>query len=484
MSKIIVIGLGPGSPGHLTEEARRYLAGHEPLFFRTLKHPAARLYARKRVGARSFDYLYQKYDSFEKVYRSIAGRLIGEAQKNRTVCYAVPGHPAIGEASVELLKRISSRCGIKLQMVAGLSFLEPLFEHLQLDPLDGVTVIDALAIEKLKEPSLRHLVLAQVYSRSLASRIKLKLLELYPPEHPVTVVRAAGLPAESSRRMPLFRLDHRPFFDHYTTLYLPPFKGGSLGDLTTIMARLRADDGCPWDRQQTNRSLRQYLIEEAYEVIAAIDRQNDALLKEELGDVLLQVIFHSQIAREENRFDIYQVIEAIAAKLIRRHPHVFGRERADNADQVKALWEEIKSGERNEDNKNITVKVDHALPALLKAYKLQRRAAELGFDWPCVKGPLEKAREELSELEEACAADDRLKIEEEVGDYLFTVVNIARFLGVNPELALGKTIGKFVNRFQYVVDQARKSGRPLDSFSLEKMDQWWEEAKKIRKMPE
>jgi tetrapyrrole methylase family protein/MazG family protein len=394
----------------------------------------------------------------------------------------MPGHPSVGEMTVEKLRKIGKRMGVTIETVAGLSFLEPLLSALQIDLLDGVTVFDALSIGSIKEPFRNHLVIAQIYSRSVASTVKLKLLELYPEDFKITLVGAAGMPKEILKKVALRELDHLNLFDHLTTIYLPPFKRAGLGELVEIMARLRAPDGCPWDRKQTHQSLRQYVVEEAYEVVAAIESGSDAMLIEELGDLLLQVIFHSQIAREENRFDYFSVTEAITTKLIRRHPHVFSTGQAADADDVKVLWEQIKAEERNETKHRAAVSVDHGLPALLKAYKLQKKAAELGFDWPDVKGPLEKAREELAELEEACYAKDRLSIEEELGDYLFTVVNIARFLKVDPELALGKTIAKFIERFGYVLDQVENSGRPVADFTLEELDNWWNEAKKIRKI--
>lgn len=484
MVKIVIVGLGPGNPGCLTREAERWLSGGLPLYFRTMKHPSARLYGSGSGKVQSFDFLYERSSDFEQVYRIITGKLIKAARRYGTICYAVPGHPLVGEATVERLNRMCPRLDIKIKIVNGLSFLEPLLSCLKLDLLNGITVYDALALNRLKEPCRNHLIIAQVYNRSLASRVKLKLLELYPDNYPVKVVRAAGMLSESVWETPLYNLDRKNFFNHYTTLCLPPFNAGSMGNLIDIMARLRAADGCPWDIKQTHRSLRQYLVEEAYEVVAAIDSRDDDSLREELGDLLLQVIFHSQIAREENRFDFNQVVDSIAEKLIRRHPHVFGKSRADNAAQVKVIWDQIKSDERKEDKLSAVLSVDHALPALLKAYKMQKRAAEVGFDWPSVKGPLDKASEELAEFEEACRNKDQAAIEEELGDYLFTIVNIARFVRVNPEMALGKANSKFIERFRYIIDQVKGSGRPLSDFSLEELDKWWEEAKKIRKMHE
>jgi tetrapyrrole methylase family protein / MazG family protein len=481
-ARIIIVGLGPGNPAQVTLEARRLLTVGFPVYFRTLKHPAAQYFARGIKALQSFDHLYKNNPDFEQVYRDIVGCLLNAAQKHQTIIYAVPGHPLVGEMTVEKLIKLGSRLGVRIDLIAGLSFLEPLLSSLKIDLLDGVTVFDALAINSMKEPCRNHLIIAQVYSRSVASTLKLKLLELYPEDFQVTLIGSAGMSKETLKKVPLCELDHLNLFDHLMTIYLPPFNRAGLGDLVEVMGRLRAPDGCPWDSKQTHNSLRQYVVEEAYEVVAAIDSGSDTELIEELGDLLLQVVFHSQIAREENRFDLFSVTEAITTKLIRRHPHVFGSEHAADADDVKVLWEQIKADERNETKHHAAVSVDHGLPALLKAYKLQKKAAELGFDWPNIEGPLEKAGEELAELREACITSDRPAIEEELGDYLFSVVNIARFLKVNPELALGKTITKFIERFGYVLEQVENSGRSMEDFSLEELDNWWNEAKKIRKI--
>jgi tetrapyrrole methylase family protein/MazG family protein len=218
-------------------------------------------------------------------------------------------------------------------------------------------------------------------------------------------------------------------------------------------------------------------VEEAYEVVAAIEKNDDASLKEELGDVLLQVVFHSQIAREEGRFTLEQVIEGIAAKLVRRHPHVFGSENITGVSQVLDRWEQIKGKEKGIGSPHC-ISVDPALPALLRAFKIQKRAANLGFDWPAVDGALSKLTEEASEIVDAYQHGFPGKIEEEYGDYLFAAVNVARFLRVNPEMALGKAIRKFLKRFRYIADQVERSGKSFQDYSLEELDRWWEEAKK------
>jgi tetrapyrrole methylase family protein/MazG family protein len=482
MKTIVVVGLGPGNRQQVTEEARKYLTGNNPVYFRTVKHAAARYYYRLSHNSYSFDYLYDQKVEFEEIYRAIIKKLFKATRRHNTVCYAVPGHPSAGEASVSRLRSIAPRLGVRVKIVEGLSFFEPVLSHLKLDLLDGITVLDALAIDTLKDPCPGHLILAQVYSRRVASRVKLRLLELYSPQLRVTIINSAGMKCAKSFVTRLGFLDHHDIFNHYTTIYLPPLPKATLGALIETMALLRAPDGCPWDKEQTHYSLRQYLIEEAYEVVAAIDNEDDRELVEELGDLLLQVVFHSQIAREENRFDLYDVIEAIIAKLVRRHPHVFGMEKAKDAADVKVLWEQIKADEKKENKTEHAIKVDHELPALLKAYKLQKRAAEKGFDWTTLEGPLAKAREELEELIEACSNEDRDAMEEELGDYIFTIVNIARFLKINPELALGRTIGKFVDRFDYIMEKVSITGKEINCFSLDQLDYWWEEAKKIRKI--
>lgn len=247
--------------------------------------------------------------------------------------------------------------------------------------------------------------------------------------------------------------------------------------LVEIMARLRAPGGCPWDREQTHQTLKKYLLEEAYEVCDAIDKASDPELAEELGDVLLQVVFHAQLASEEGRFTIAEVLDSINAKLVSRHPHVFGDAQVDNSDEVLRRWEQIKTKEKAE-RRSILEGVPRELPALLKAYRIQEKVARVGFDWEKVEDVLGKLKEELGEFEAACLSREEAAIEEELGDLFFALVNVARFLGKEPEEALQRTIRKFTRRFNYIEDKVRQSGQDLESVSLEIMDRYWEEAKK------
>ena len=278
------------------------------------------------------------------------------------------------------------------------------------------------------------------------------------------------------------------------TFPLPPKVGAKFDKLVGVMSRLRAPGGCPWDREQTHATLRTYLIEEAYEVLDALDGDDDAKCAEELGDLLLQVLFHAQIAREESRFSIADVIREIYEKMIRRHPHVFGEKRAKDAAEVLKNWEIIKQQERKakdaKDGKepggtqaavppSVLDGVPRTLPALLEALQLTRKAARVGFDWGAVDGIFEKLREETGELHEVLGASGKnaTRIEGELGDILFVAVNLARFLDVDPEIALKKSSGKFARRFREMERIARERGTTFAQVPREEVEALWEAAK-------
>lgn len=254
-----------------------------------------------------------------------------------------------------------------------------------------------------------------------------------------------------------------------------PEIGREFERLVELMAALRGEKGCPWDKEQTHRSLRQYLLEEAYEVIEAIDQERYEDLQEELGDLLLQVVFHAQIAAEAGRFTIAEVLRGINEKLVRRHPHVFGEAVVRTASEQTRHWEKLK---REEGKRSAVEGVPRELSALLRAHRVQAKAATIGFDWNRVEEVWEKVREELRELEEACARKNPAEIEEEFGDLLFSLVNLSRFIGVNPEDALRQTVEKFIRRFQAVERILLERGKKAGEATLEEMDQIWEEEKR------
>jgi len=251
--------------------------------------------------------------------------------------------------------------------------------------------------------------------------------------------------------------------------------------LVEIMARLRAPNGCPWDRKQTHETLKPYLIEEAYEVLDAIDDGHDTALTEELGDVLLQVVFHAQVASEEGRFGLEEVAKAISDKLVRRHPHVFGDVEAKTPEQVLKNWDAIKKDEKADkgEQKGLLDDVPRHLPSLLRAETLQKKAARVGFDWDSVEEVVAKTREEVAEFAETVERKENLsRVSEELGDLLFSLVNIARFVGVSPEEALTKTNHKFQTRFRHIERRLAAEGSSPSEATLEQMDAYWDEAKR------
>jgi nucleoside triphosphate diphosphatase len=251
----------------------------------------------------------------------------------------------------------------------------------------------------------------------------------------------------------------------------------SFDDLVALMTRLRGPEGCPWDRKQTLESLKPFIVEESYEVVDAIDKNDRAALAEELGDFLLQAVFVAEIAREEGSFDIGDVVTAIHEKLVRRHPHVFGDVEAKDAEQVLVNWEKLKNEERKAENKSVLAGVPQALPALLKASRLTEKAARVGFDWRRAEDVLAKIDEETGELREAIAGGNPQNIHDEIGDLLFSIANIARKLDVNAEEALQSANRKFTRRFESMERAVRSEGRNLDQLTLEQMDALWDEAK-------
>ena len=251
--------------------------------------------------------------------------------------------------------------------------------------------------------------------------------------------------------------------------------------LVELMATLRGPDGCPWDRKQTPESLKPFLVEECYEVVDAIEEGVPAKVRDELGDLLFQIIFHARIAEEAGQFTINDVITAIHEKMTRRHPHVFGDDKLSTDKEVLSNWEEIKRKEKgHEDRKSILEGVPKELPSLLRAHRLQERAARVGFDWAHLNEAMPKLDEEIAEFKESLKSEDAGKIEEELGDVFFMLVNISRFLGVNPEDALRKTISKFIHRFRYIEEHAEQAGRSLNDMTLDEMERLWQESKMKR----
>ncbi len=480
MGRITMVGLGPGSWSHLTLEGLETLEKARKIFLRTEQHPVVEHLKARGIKYSSFDRFYDEEETFEEVYSRIARVLIEEAQISDLV-YAVPGNPAVAETSCYMLAGLAKERGIEVQTVPGMSFLEIVYQRLGIDPVKGLQVLDGLGLKVKPIDTGKGLIITQVYDRLIASEVKLALMENYNAEHRLWVIRAAGVEDEEIvQQIPLYRLDRLSCIDYLTSVYVPASaeKKYVIEDLIEIMRVLRGKDGCPWDREQDRQSLKPYLLEEAYEVLDAIEKEDLCLLKEELGDLLLQVVFHAQIADEEGEFDFDAVVGGICEKLIRRHPHVFGGKKARSSDGALDKWEASKRKEKGVKGYTEALRdIPQTLPSLMRSYKVQQKPALAGFDWDRIEDVMDKVREELTELEEVYKTGKMNRIKEELGDLLFAVVNLARFEGVQPELALRETIEKFIQRFTFVEDQSRKIGKNLDEMTLDHMEELWQKAK-------
>lgn len=479
MTTITIVGLGAGAVDDLTLKAWRTLEQAETVYLRTERHPCVPDLP-QNATYHSFDHLYETIDAFEDVYATITDTLIKQAQTS-DVIYAVPGDPLVGESTTTRIINSAKQHNITVEIVNGISFIEPMLAQIGIDALDGLQIIDGLDIAAMHHPPLNPeypALVGQVYSRAVASNIKLTLMNQYPDEFPVVLFHGAGTGEQQIESIPLYEIDRSDATNHLTSLYVP-----ALGAYTSfeafqdIIAHLRAPDGCPWDREQTHESLRPFLIEEAYEVLEAIDNEDWDELAGELGDLLLQIVLHTQIATEYGEFYMSDVLEYVNRKMIRRHPHVWGDVDVDgNPEQVTKNWETIKQQERaqagNEKAERLLEGVNIAAPSLLVAHKLQHKAAKVGFDWADVSGVEAKIQEELAEI---IAETDNEKKAHEIGDLLFVLVNYLRWLGIDdPESLMRDHNAKFIRRFNYVDDNKPKE---WSAMTLDEMDALWNDAK-------
>ena len=480
-----IMGLGPGAYEALTIGALKELKNNKNIYFRTEKHPTVDFLKDEGIKFESYDHAYEKYDSFDDVYKYIAEDLITKIKDDEDLIYAVPGHPLVAEKSVVNLIELCKEKNIQYEVLPAVSFVDAMMEALQVDPIEGVKIIDAFDMKNQILDKRVGTIITQVYNNFIASEVKLRLLEGYEDDTEIIFVRAAGVEGlESIRKIPLYELDWQEDIDYLTSIYIPKDLGNKkdFQDLLDIIETLRNPGGCPWDREQTHESLKSALLEECYEVIDAIENEDEDALIEELGDVLLQVVFHASIGKEDGYFDIMDVIGGISNKMINRHPHVFGNQEANTSEQVLVNWDEIKKEEKG--IKTLTEEMQNiakSLPATTRAYKVQKKAKKVGFDWDDVNCAMDKVKEELNEIKEVYNCEDKSIIEGEVGDLLFACINVARFLEVDGELALDKTIKKFIKRFSYIENEAIKNNKNLKDMTLEEMDKLWEEAKTSEK---
>jgi tetrapyrrole methylase family protein / MazG family protein len=484
---LTIVGLGPGAADDLSRRAWRALETAAHVYLRTERHPCV---PHLPTGPQYHpcDDLYEQHEQFADVYAAIVARVL-EAAQHGPVVYAVPGDPLIGEATVLALLEQAAALGIDVQIVAGISFLEPTMALLnrtvpsaaRIDAMNGLQIADALLIAAQHHPALNPAtpaVIAQVYSRQVANDLKLTLMNQYPDDFEVILLHAGGTDAAHAEPMPLYAIDRSPQIGVLTSLYLPPLgEHTSFESFQETIAHLRAPEGCPWDQKQTHASLRPFMLEESYEAVEAIDNDDSAALLEELGDVLLQVVLHTQIAIEDGEFRMADVLQYVNRKLIRRHPHVWGQVQVDGAAQVLVNWDAIKFQEQRDKPRTSRLDgVPSGLPALMQAFQYREKAAKIGFDWARAEDVLDKVREEIDEVQRAASDAERY---DELGDLLFALVNWAKWIGVeDPEGALRQANAKFARRFQYV-EAAMKAQDPDGNtrFDAAALDAFWRAAK-------
>lgn len=493
--KIIIVGLGPGDAAQLTLGAYKAIENADVVYLRTAKHPTvSHLPATTRQE--SFDDIYDKSNSFAEVYGTIVEQLISLATTSpdtQPIVYAVPGHPLVGESSVVRLLARADAEHVPTQIIDGVSFLEPIFSQLRLDPLTkGLVVLDATELAEQAEiylprpfglelPMLRPLLVGQVYNQRLASAVKLALMENYPDQHPVTLLRGTGVAEEEARLdIPLFELDRYPeWTDHLTSVYVSPREileaTGTFANAQYVISRLRAPGGCEWDIEQTHQTLKKQLIEEAYEVIQAIDEDPEELAAE-MGDLLIQVLLHSQIAAEseDEGWTISDVMREMSEKLIRRHPHIF------SGATEKPDWQSMKRAEKVSKGKSASIleNVPRHLPALQQAQALQHRAANQGFKWQTFEQILDKLVEEIQEVRQAA---NQAELLEEFGDVLKVMTSAAEHMKIDAEEALQLANNKFRRRFAHWEEIVKEQGISPTETELPKLIEVWNEAKKREK---
>jgi tetrapyrrole methylase family protein/MazG family protein len=473
---ITIIGLGPGDPGLISHRAWMILENAGEVYLRTGQHPVTP-HLPNTLKIHSFDDLYDELPDFESVYETIVERILELGVRPEGVIYAVPGDPMVGEFTVQQLLARSD----DVRIVHGISFVEPCMALTGLDALDGLYVADALDLVTRHHPPFppdTAALIGQLYSQLVAADVKLVLMNQYPAEHEVSVIHGAGTPEARVETIQLHELDRIKSIGSMTALLVPALtETSAFESFQETVAHLRAPDGCPWDREQTPQSLRMHLLEEAYETLQALDEEDRTALREELGDLLLQIVLQAQIATESGEFTMADVIAGVNRKIVHRHPHVFDGLEVDDVAHVLHNWESLKAEEREQEGEGEGTLdgVPKALPALAQALEIQSRVARVGFDWPDVEGVLAKVGEEMAELREADNAERRA---DEFGDLLFAVVNYARWLDVEPESALREANRRFERRFAKLEQAAKAAGQNLPDLSLEELDSLWEAAKK------
>ena len=475
MNTIQIIGLGAGSIDDLTIKAYNALNENIPTFVRTERHPIVNE-LRKKIKIESFDNFFEKFKTFDEVYEKITDNIIEQSRRHKKINYCTAGSPYYGDiVTKKLLNEYKDK--INIIIIDGMSFLDKCIKLSGRSDYKSIKIIDCLEADEYSFDVNSMNIITQINDEEMASSIKLKLMETYPD---TTDVLNIDVLDEKVINIPLYMLDQEKKYGFSTYFCIMPIDISkktvyNIDNLLRIVKILRGPDGCPWDMKQTHQSIRQHVIEEAYEVVDAIDNDDMDNLIEELGDLLFQVVFHAELGSEDGYFNFNDILNNLCSKMYFRHPHVFGDVKADNADEALESWEASKAEQKKLSSYTDNLKdVPKSLSTLSRSFKIQKRAADVGFDWPDAEGAIEKIKEELLEFIDEYKNHDEHKMESEFGDLLIALVNLARFVNINPDVALNRTINKFINRFEYIENHAEKD---LKQMTLKEMDELWEESK-------
>lgn len=479
---ITVLSLGPCDPSLLTIQTSEALLNARKLILRTSQHPVAAWLDEKNIAYATMDALYDQYWDFDELHFAIAQRLWQEAASVH-VTYAVLD--ATADGSVAALEAAMPEDG-KLTRMAGLSMADAYLASLPAGLVsNGFRMIPAMDCERVQQDPRMPLLITELNSPVMAGMVKLWLTDLYDDEMPVWFFPAMGKVHRKPVQLPLMELDRQRSFDHTTAVFVPaaPMRSRKrfcFADLVEILAMLRGDNGCPWDREQTHESLRKYLIEEAYETVGAIDEGDIDHLADELGDVLLQVVFHADVGKSHGDFTISDVTTNICRKMIYRHGHIFGTDNCKTADEVSQNWERLKKAEKGLTTQaSVLADVSRGLPALMRAHKVQKKAADVGFDWDSAQEALPKVHEEADEVSEEL--EHHRDPGEELGDLLFSCVNVSRLCGLDAEELLKNATDKFISRFTAMENLINSAGKSLEGLTLSEMDVYWNQVKTLQK---
>ena len=468
MKTIIIAPLS--TPKTLTQAAWDAILRAETLYLQTTEHPGAQPVLDAGLSFVSMDDLYETAEDFEALNRAIADRLTAGGD----CVYAVMGDGCF--AQKDAIAKAAKKRGFRVETLAGVSYAKAAFPELQ-----DAAICTARTLPQRIDRTV-PLCIQELDHPIIAGEVKLRLADIYPETHRVTLATMQKDGHYHRRTFPLEQLDRCRTLFAGSVLLVPPVAFEQLTrydyyDLVTVMKRLRAPDGCPWDREQTHKSIRRDLIEECYELNDAVGEEDDAHIVEELGDVLMLVLFHATIADEQGRFNEGDVADGIVKKMIYRHPHVFGEDRAASAADVLQKWDELKRKEKHQKSvSDALCAVPKGFPALMRSEKIQRKARKVGFDWKDADEALPKVAEELEELKDAMRENGN--IAEEAGDLLFAVVNVTRLLGLDSEQILHDAADKFVRRFARMEALAAADGYDLAKLTLKEQDGYWEQAKK------